>query len=86
MTAPFNDSAPIGDDLTDYDREHMKLYLRLLDAEADGAAWQEVVRLLFGIDPDQEPQRAQDIHYSHLERARWMTEKGYMLLLRRARD
>ncbi len=86
MTAPYDDSAPTGDELTDYDREHVKLYLRLLDAEADGAAWQEAVSLLFGIDPDQEPQRARQMHSSHLERARWMTEKGYLLLLRRARD
>ena len=27
--------------LTPYDREHMKLYLRLLDAATDGADWRE---------------------------------------------
>ena len=40
MTAEsFLDEAPSGDSLTDYDRAHVKLYVRLLDAEADGADW-----------------------------------------------
>jgi hypothetical protein len=33
----FLDKPPSGDSLTSYDREHMKLYMRLLDAERDGA-------------------------------------------------
>jgi hypothetical protein len=68
--------------LTSYDRAHMKLYLRLLDAETDGADWREAVELLFGIDPTKEPERASRVHRSHLERARWMTEQGYRQLAR----
>jgi hypothetical protein len=84
MTEPFQDIAPSGQDLTDYDRLHVKLYMRLLDAAADGASWDEVVRVLFHIDPTREPERCRRIHDSHLERARWMTHTGYRRLLRPA--
>lgn len=83
MTAPrFRDEAPSGDTLTDYDRAHLKLYLRLLDAEADGAGWQEAAEILLGIDPAQEPDRARRMHDSHLARAHWMSEYGYKILRR----
>lgn len=79
-TLTLRDEAPSGDLLTDYDRAHVKLYCRLLDAEADGAAWEEAVEILFGIDPRVEPERALKVHSSHLARARWMTEHGYKIL------
>ena len=78
--AAFLDRPPESATLTDYDRTHMKLYMRLLDAATDGAAWQEAVSVLFGIDPDKHPERARRVHDSHLARARWMTEHGYRLL------
>lgn len=76
----YLDQAPEGLALTEYDRQHIKLYMRLLDAETDGATWQEAVEILFGISPDREPERAQRVHDSHLARARWMTEHGYRQL------
>jgi len=79
--AAFLDRPPESATLTDYDRSHMKLYMRLLDAATDGAAWQEAVSVLFGIDPDKNPERARRVHDSHLARARWMTEHGYRHLL-----
>jgi len=79
-TLSFRDEAPNGEVLTDYDRAHVKLYCRLLDAESDGAGWQEAVEVLFGIDPDLEPERARRIHETHLARAHWMTEHGYKIL------
>ena len=78
--AAFLDRPPESATLTDYDRSHMKLYMRLLDAATDGAAWQEAVSVLFGIDPDKNPERARRVHDSHLARARWMTEHGYRRL------
>lgn len=77
----FEDEAPSGQELTAYDRTHIKLYMRLLDATAEGADWQEVVVVLFGIDPAQEPARARAVHDSHLERARWLAQTGYRDLL-----
>lgn len=84
MTAPdFLDEPPQSATLTDYDIQHLKLYLRLIDADAEGADWCEVVTILFGIDPSDDPERARHIHERHLLRARWMTEHGYRDLLRR---
>ena len=79
---PFDDIAPVGDKLTEYDRAHVKLYMRLLDAATDGAEWTEAVNVLFGIDPVLEPERARNVHDSHLSCARWMTKSGYRQLLR----
>jgi hypothetical protein len=77
----FADSPPDESSVTDYDRQHLKLYTRLLDAEADRASLYEVVRLLFGVDASDEPERARQLHDSHLGRAHWMAENGYRDLL-----
>lgn len=53
--ADFLERPPESASITDYDRAHMTLYLRLLDAASDGAAWEEAVSILFGIDPDLPP-------------------------------
>jgi hypothetical protein len=73
----FLEGPPESASVTDYDREHMTLYLRLLDAASDGAAWEEAVSILFGIDPAAEPERARRVHDSHLARAKWMSQHGY---------
>jgi hypothetical protein len=39
---PVSDVAPADRNLTGYDEEHLVTYLRLLDADAEGADWQEV--------------------------------------------
>jgi hypothetical protein len=57
-------------------------YLRLLDAETEGADWQEAAQVVFGLDPAQEPDRAKRIYQAHLARAHWMTENGYRDLIR----
>lgn len=77
----FLEAPPESAELTAYDRSHMEDYMRVLDAAADGADWQEAVAVIFGIDPDAEPDRARCLHDSHLARARWMTEQGYRQLL-----
>ncbi len=76
------DSAPDERALTAYDEQHIITYLRLLDADAAGADWQEVSRIVLHIDPDREPDRARRAFDSHLARAKWMTEHGYRHLLR----
>lgn len=77
----FEDRPPHGDKLTDYDERHLPTYLRLLDAADDGADWREAVRIIFGLDPIDEPDRARLVYDSHLARARWMTQTGYRHLL-----
>lgn len=71
---------PTSDRLTPYDRAHMTIYVRLLDAARDGADWREVCRLLFERDPDRDPTRCRRMFDAHLTRARWMTEHGYRQL------
>ncbi|NOG70826.1 DNA -binding domain-containing protein [Roseicella sp. DB1501] len=80
--AQFLDEPPSSQTLTPYDRQHMVLYLRLLDSARDGADWREAVQILFGLDPEHEPARCKRIHQAHLARANWMTEHGYRELVR----
>jgi hypothetical protein len=68
--------------LTTYDEQHLVTYWRLLDAEAAGADWKEVARIVLHIDPDREQVRARNAFDSHLARARWMADHGYRDLLR----
>jgi hypothetical protein len=70
---PFvDDQAPSADTLTSYDEKHRVTYLRLLDAEAEGAGWDEAALLVLRIDPIREPVRARRIWESHLARAKWL--------------
>ncbi len=69
------------DELTPYDEEHLITYMRLLDADAEGADWREVARLVLHRDPVAEPERTRRCWESHLARARWMTTHGYRKLL-----
>jgi hypothetical protein len=42
LDPPVADQAPTAGDLTGYDHEQLVTYLRLLDADAEGADWAEV--------------------------------------------
>ena len=82
LNPPVAYTAPNVETLTAYDEEHQVTYLRLLDAETEGADWTEVARLVLHIDPARDPARARCAWESHLARAKWMTEHGYRHLLR----
>jgi hypothetical protein len=79
--AELRERAPEGEPLTDYDRDMAAVYLRLLDAEATGADWREVAKIVLGVDDADEPQRAKVMHASHLARAQWLRDSGYRELL-----
>jgi len=68
--------------MTVYDEEHIITYLRLLDADAEGADWSEVARIVLHLDPEHASDRARRAFESHLSHAKWMTEHGYRHLLR----
>ncbi|MGK7058697.1 DUF2285 domain-containing protein [Bradyrhizobium sp. 1050_B9_N1_2] len=70
------DLAPTEPALTSYDEQHAITYVRLLQAEGEGADWREVARIVSHIDPDSEPDRALNAYRSHLSRAKWMSEQG----------
>src|SRR3546814_6473006 len=60
-----SDTAPEAAFLTPYDEEHLITYLRLLDAQNDGAVWEEVARIVLHIDPEEEPRSEE--HTSELQ-------------------
>lgn len=82
MTFFIADQAPSDAQVTDYDRAHLTLYLRLLDADLEQAAWDEVASTLLAVDPAKERDRARLRYETHLARARWMTDGGYFDLLK----
>lgn len=77
------DTAPTDSILTPYDHEHAVTYLRLLDADAEGADWREVTEVVLHIDSEREPIRGRQAYETHLARAKWMSNSGYKLLLKR---
>ena len=79
-----DDLAPTGPEITAYDEVHFITYLRLLDAEADGADWKEVARIVLHRDPATEADRTRSCWESHLSRAHWMTKTGYRKILEQA--
>jgi hypothetical protein len=84
--APFDLTPPQSESITPYDEAHFVTYIRLLDANAEGADWREAVHYIFEIDSETDPDRARQVHDNHLKRAKWMTETGYRLLLEKARQ
>src|SRR3546814_5633473 len=56
---------PCSDKITDYDYRLLIVYLRLLDAEADGADWADVARIVLHLDPADKPREARAVHAAH---------------------
>lgn len=82
MTIPkLVDQPPASEQVTEYDLAHRITYLRLLDADAEGADWREIARIVLDLNPDDDEKQARKTYDSHLARARWMTEAGYRDLL-----
>ena len=77
----FLDDPPRDENVTDYDKQHVGLYLRLLDADAHRASWREVVKIVFGIDPASDYARARRVYDNHLARARQIAASGHRDLL-----
>jgi len=67
------DLAPSDPALTAYDEQHAVTYMRLLNADAEGADWREVARIVLHIDPERELDRARQAFESHLARAKWVS-------------
>ncbi|RWJ04843.1 MAG: DUF2285 domain-containing protein [Mesorhizobium sp.] len=84
--ADVADEVPWSDRITPYDEAHFVTYMRLLDAEADGAEWQEAARIVLNRDPVAEPERTRQCWEEHLRRAQWMTTTGYRELFNGVRD
>jgi hypothetical protein len=78
------DTAPIDEAITLHDERHYVTYLRLLDAEKDGADWTEAAQIVLHRDPETEADRTRCCWESHLARAHWMTRIGYRRIIEKA--
>lgn len=78
-TGPFEppEDLPV---LTHRDRTYMQLYVRLLDADAAGVAWQLIARDILELNPTGDEAAVKEVLTRFLARARWMTKVGYQLL------
>jgi len=77
--------APSDPVLTVYDKVHAVTYMRMLDADAEGADWREVARVVLRLDPERESDRARRAFESHRARAKRVARQGYRNLLRHGR-
>jgi len=80
-TPAVADAAPEVAQLTTYDEQHLTTYLRLLDAEASNADWEEAAQIVLKLDPKVDKPKARRVWESHLARAHWLTNNGYRHLL-----
>jgi len=71
---------PWSEGLTDYDRQNISLYARLLHDESEGASEDELARAIFGIDPNRKRHRGRTIVQAHLRRAHWIADTILPLL------
>lgn len=78
----FQPNPPDEPVITDYDRAHAAIYLRLLDAEINGAGWESAAALVLQQDVSSDWVGAHGLHTSHLKRAQWLRDSGFILLLR----
>jgi hypothetical protein len=63
---PVADVAPIEPLLTGYDMNHLVTYLRIFDADAEGADWRAAARIVLNLDVENDPYRLSGA--SHLAR------------------
>lgn len=77
----FSENPPDSPDVTEFDRQHFKIYLFLLDASDKGSDWRTSYQEAFDDNPDTNAEKSQAIYQSYLKRAKWMTANGYLQLL-----
>lgn len=81
LSPDIQDEVPWSETITPYDEAHFITYVRLLDAEASGADWQDVARIVLHRDALLDKDRAHHCWISHLQRAQWMATSGYRHLM-----
>lgn len=81
LNPDVQDEVPWSETITPYDEAHFITYVRLLDAEASGADWLDVARIVLHRDALLDKDRTHHCWISHLRRAQWMATSGYRHLL-----
>ncbi|OAN70175.1 hypothetical protein A8B78_21010 [Jannaschia sp. EhC01] len=64
------------------DRELIKTYLRLLDADRDQADWREAAAIILNLDVEKDPEGSHAVFKKTLNQAFWMRDHGYLGLVR----
>jgi ABC-type cobalamin transport system ATPase subunit len=82
LDPPISDVAPADRNLTGHDQQHRVTYLRLLDADAEGADWQEIAKVALHIDPEREPDRTKRAWERPLAPRKVANRSGFRHLLR----
>lgn len=65
------------DQVTEYDKANLALYLEIIDRDALGQSYSEIAAELWGSPL---PDRAEDLVKDHMIRAKWFTENPLLLL------
>ena len=81
---PLTERAPAVKCLTPYDEAHLVTYLRLLDANASGAADADLAQIILDDNPALSGPQARRAAASHLKRAVWITQEGYRDFLKKS--
>jgi hypothetical protein len=71
---------PWNEELSDYDRQNIHLYARLLHDESEGAGEDDLARDVLGLNPYRNRSHTLRILRSHLERARWIRNTLFPML------
>ncbi len=64
------------------DREMMKTYLRLLDADREQADWREAAEIILGLDVERDPEGSHAVFEKSLKEALRLQDHGYLGLIR----
>jgi hypothetical protein len=75
------DRPPDSATVTDFDRQNLKAYLRILDAASEGAHWRDVAAAVLHLDVGSDAEHARQIYDAFARRARWMSDNGFRHLL-----
>ena len=77
----FLECPPQDEEVTSYDRQHLDIYLLLLNAEEQGTDWKVSYKKIFDDESENNLATPFIIYQSHLKRAQWMTGHGFKFLL-----
>jgi hypothetical protein len=71
---------PWSDTLTDYDKQNIGIFYRLMHDESEGASETDIARDVFGLSFWLQSQKTRLIVRSHMRRAHWLAENVFPFL------
>lgn len=64
------------------DRETIKTYLRLLDADREQADWRDAAAIILDLDVEKDPEGSRAVFERSLKQALWLRNHGYLGLVK----